>query len=136
MWSSGRLRQQPGGSGHHNDTAPNAAATVAVTQKAAPAAVLDPAGTYEFSTVVDGQAVTGTMTITGAPGAYTGKIVTNMFPEIPVIGAKVEEKTVIATASMPDGELTIRMLMDGHQFTGRWELAGETGEFNGKKLPK
>ena len=112
---------------------PNASAAVAVTPK--PVAI-DPAGVYEFSTIVDGQTVTGTLTITGAPGAYTGKIVTNMFPEIPVTGAKVEEKTVIATGSMPDGELTIRMVMDGNQFTGRWELGGETGEFNGKKLPK
>ena len=98
--------------------------------------VIDPVGAYEFSTVVDGQAVTGTLTIAGTPGTYTGKIVTNMFPEIPVVGARVEDKTVIATATMPDGELTIRMLMDGMQFTGRWELGGETGEFTGKKLPK
>jgi hypothetical protein len=112
---------------------PTAAAAVAATAKVV---VIDPVGAYEFSTVVDGQSVTGTLTIAGAPGSYTGKIVTNMFPEIPVIGARVEEKTVIATATMPDGELTIRMLMDGNQFTGRWELGGETGEFNGKKLPK
>ena len=82
------------------------------------------------------ETVTGTLTIAGTPGTYTGKIVTNMFPEIPVVGARVEDKTVIATAMMPDGELTIRMLMDGMQFTGRWELGGETGEFTGKKLPK
>jgi hypothetical protein len=97
---------------------------------------IDPVGSYEFSTTVDGQAVTGTLTIGGTAGAYTGRIVTNMFPEIPVTGAKVEDKTVIATGSMPDGELTIRMLMDGMNFTGRWELGGDTGEFNGKKLPK
>ena len=112
---------------------PTAAAAVAVTPKPV---VIDPVGAYEFSTIVDGQTVTGTLTIAGAPGAYNGKITTNMFPEIPVVGARVEEKTVIATATMPDGELTIRMVMDGNQFTGRWELGGETGEINGKKLPK
>ena len=116
--------------------------TVTTTPTPQPAAakpaavVVDPVGTYEFSTLVDGQTVTGTLTIAGTPGAYTGRIVTNMFPEIPITAARVEDKTVIATGSMPDGELTLRMLMDGMNFTGNWQLGEDSGEFNGKKLPK
>jgi hypothetical protein len=116
---------------------PKASTTAAATTTAAPKpVVIDPVGAYEFSTIVDGNAVTGTLTITGTAGAYSGKIVTSTFPEIPITGARVEDKTVVAIGSMPDGELTIRMLMDGTNFTGKWELGGETGEFNGKKLTK
>lgn len=97
---------------------------------------LTPAGNYEFSTVVEGQTITGTMQITGTPGAYSGRILTNMFPEIPVVGATVEGRKVIVKASMPDGELTINMNFgEGLNFTGNWELGGQTGNFTGRKLP-
>jgi hypothetical protein len=98
---------------------------------------LDPVGSYEFTTLVQGQTVTGTIYITGTPGAYSGRVVTNMFPEIPIVSASVEEnKIIIAKGTMPDGELTFRMVMDGQNFNGTWLLGTDSGEFNGKKLPK
>ena len=99
-------------------------------------AVLDPVGAYEFTTVVDGQTVTGTLHIEGTPGNYKGRILTSVFPEIPVVGASVETNVVNVKASMPDGELNIRMVMEGSNFKGNWTLGSDGGEFNGKKLPK
>lgn len=116
-----------------------AASTTAPTQPAATrqaTAVLDPVGAYEFSTVVDGQTVTGTMHVEGTPGNYKGRIITSVFPEIPVVGASVEANVVNVKASMPDGELNIRMVMEGSNFKGNWTLGSDGGEFNGKKLPK
>jgi hypothetical protein len=114
--------------------APAPAPVVIVAPKPAP---LDPAGSYEFTTVVDGQTVTGTMDIAGTPGAYTGKILTNLFPEIPIVGAAVEGNAINVRASMPDGELAIHMVFEaGPDFKGNWALGGDTGDFNGKKKPK
>ncbi|HEY0303813.1 MAG TPA: hypothetical protein VGC44_02520 [Longimicrobiales bacterium] len=116
-----------------------AATTTAATQPAASkqaSAVVDPVGAYEFATVVDGQTVTGTLHIEGTPGNYKGKIVTSVFPEIPVVGASVESNVVSVKGSMPDGELNIRMVMEGMNFKGNWTLGSDGGEFNGKKLPK
>ena len=116
-----------------------AATTTATTQPAASkqaTAVVDPVGAYEFATVVDGQTVTGTLHIEGTPGNYKGKIVTSVFPEIPVVGASVESNVVNVKGSMPDGELNIRMVMEGMNFKGNWTLGSDGGEFNGKKLPK
>jgi hypothetical protein len=116
-----------------------AATTTAASQPAATrqaTAVLDPVGAYEFSTVVDGQTVTGTMHVEGTPGNYKGRIITSVFPEIPVVGASVEANVVNVKASMPDGELNIRMVMEGPNFKGNWTLGSDGGEFNGKKLPK
>jgi hypothetical protein len=99
-------------------------------------AALDPVGAYEFSTVVDGQTVTGTLHVEGTPGNYKGRIVTSVFPEIPVVGASVEANVINVKGSMPDGELNIRMVMEGMNFKGNWTLGSDGGEFNGKKLPK
>jgi hypothetical protein len=99
-------------------------------------AVINPVGAYEFTTVVDGQTVTGTMHVEGTPGNYKGRIVTSVFPEIPIVGASVESNIVNLKASMPDGELAIRMVMEGANFKGNWTLGSDSGEMTGKKLPK
>jgi hypothetical protein len=115
---------------------PEPAVTPAPTPLPVVTAVLDPVGSYEFATTVNGQFVNGTMTITGEAGAYKGRILTNMFPEIPIAGAAVEGQTMVVRANMPDGELTLNLKFDGAIFTGTWALGGESGAFNGKKLPK
>jgi hypothetical protein len=116
-----------------------ATTATAPTQPAATrqaSAVIDPVGSYEFATVVDGQTINGTMHIEGTAGNYKGRILTSVFPEIPVTGASVEANVVSVKASMPDGELTLRMVMEGMNFKGNWTLGSDGGEFNGKKLPK
>ena len=100
------------------------------------AAAVDPVGTYEFSTVVDGQTITGTLHLEGTPANYKGRIVTSVFPEIPITSATVERNVINLRGSMPDGELSIRMVMSGSDFTGNWALGSDSGEFNGRKLPR
>jgi hypothetical protein len=115
-------------------TAPTTTTPPAATTQ--PVAV-DPVGAYEFTTTVDGQTVTGTLHIEGTPGAYKGRIITTVFPEIPVVGATVEAGHIVnVKASMPDGDLNLRMVMEGMNFKGNWTLGADGGEFNGKKLPK
>lgn len=116
-----------------------AQATTAVTpaaSKPSTTAVIDPVGTYEFTTAVDGQTITGTMHVEGTPGNYKGRIVTSAFPEIPIVGASVESNVVILRGSMPEGELTMRLTMEGQEFKGNWALGSGSGEVTGKKLPK
>lgn len=107
----------------------------AVQTPPAPVAV-DPAGSYEFSTIVDGQTVTGTMAISGTPGAYRGRILSNMFPEIPITSVTVFQRKMVVKGSMPDGEVTLNMAFTGQDFVGNWELGQMTGDFTGKKLPQ
>ena len=128
LWAAMASSQQPAA------TTATAPVQPAATRQAT--AVLDPVGAYEFSTVVDGQTVTGTLHVEGTPGNYKGRIITSVFPEIPVVGASVEANVVNVKASMPDGELNIRMVMEGANFKGNWTLGSDGGEFNGKKLPK
>jgi hypothetical protein len=116
---------------------PPATATTAPQQPAAisqTTAVIDPVGAYEFTTVVDGQTVTGTMHVEGGPGNYKGRILTTVFPEIPIVGASVETNILNLRANMPNGELAIRMVMEGANFKGNWSLGADSGEISGKKL--
>ena len=115
---------------------PEPVVTPAPTPQPVVAVVLDPAGSYEFATAVDGQIVSGTMSITGASGDYKGRILSNLFPEIPITSAAVEGQNMIIRGNMPDGELTLNLKFDGPNFTGNWALGGQSGEFSGKKLPK
>jgi hypothetical protein len=118
---------------------PPAATATAADQPAATrqtTAAVDPVGSYEFATSVDGQPLTGKIHIEGTPANYKGRIVTSMFPDIPITRASAEANVIYATATMPDGDVVIRMFMDGMNFTGSWTLGTETGELSGKKLPQ
>jgi hypothetical protein len=104
-----------------------------------PAAVVpanvDPVGNYEFVTTVEGQEVTGTMSVTGTPGAYSGKILTSMFPEMPVHGATVAGQSMIVKTSTPDGEILLHFKFEGDGFIGHWEFNGQPGgNFTGKRV--
>jgi hypothetical protein len=106
----------------------------ATTTAAAPAP-LNPVGTYQFTTTVDGSEVTGSVEVTGAPGAYAGTIRTSITPDIPVTGVMVSGQEMVVSAATPDGPLTINMTFTGDTFTGNWELNGGSGNLSGRRNP-
>jgi hypothetical protein len=107
-----------------------------MTTTTATSAAVNPVGRYEFATAVQGQPVTGTITITGNPGAYGGEITTSVTPPLPISGATVSGQQVTVTGNTPDGTLTFRMnFTDGTSFSGAWELAGDSGNLTGRRLP-
>ena len=114
---------------------PTPAPTAGPQPTATSNAAVDPIGVYEFATVVDGQNLTGKVHIEGSPAHYHGRIVTNVMPEIPVTSATVAGNVINVKGSLPDGDLIIRMVMDGMNFKGTWAVGSDSGEFNGKKLP-
>lgn len=111
------------------------AATVAPPPPAAVVpANMNPVGDYEFVTTVEGQEVKGTMNIAGTTGAYSGKILTSMFPEMPVLSAAAEGQSMIVKTSTPDGEILLHFKFEGTAFTGHWEFNGQPGgNFTGRK---
>jgi protein-disulfide isomerase len=106
-------------------TAPAASTTASV----------NPVGRYEFTTSVQGQAVTGGMLVAGTPGAYTGQITTSVTPPIPLNTVTATGQEMVLTGSTPDGIITIRMTFtDDTAFTGSWELSGDTGSLTGRRV--
>jgi hypothetical protein len=105
-------------------TAPPAVAT---------SAAVNPVGTFEFTTSVNGDMVTGSVEVAGQPGAYTGTIRTSISPDIPVTGVTVNGQQMVVAADTPDGALTLTLNFTGNNFTGGWTLAGDSGELRGQR---
>jgi hypothetical protein len=105
-------------------TAPPAVAT---------AAAVNPVGTFEFTTSVNGDMVTGSIEVTGNPGAYGGTIRTSATPDIPVRGVTVNGQQMVVTADTPDGELGLTLNFNGNNFSGGWTLGGGSGEMRGQR---
>ena len=112
---------------------PPADPTPAATVAPAPAAAVNPVGTFEFTTSVDGNMLTGSIEVAGSPGAYTGTIRTSATPDIPVSGVLVSGQQMIVTADTPDGPLTLTLNFSGDNFTGGWTLGGGSGELRGQR---
>lgn len=116
------------------------AAEPAPTSAPAPApapvssAAVDPVGKYEFATTVNGAAVTGTLEVTGTPGAYAGRLTSTATEPIALSGVTVEGQTMTVTAETGNGTLTVRMTFaaDG-TFTGAWALAGDGAPLTGRR---
>jgi hypothetical protein len=102
----------------------------------AASAAVNPVGRYEFATTLQGQMLTGTMEITGTPGAYAGRITSSATEPIPITTVTVEGQNMTVAGDTPNGPLTIRMTMgEGGAFTGGWTLAGDGATLTGRRLP-
>jgi nucleoid-associated protein YgaU len=131
----------PGAAPSPVTSAPSAAAApVAVAPAPVPApapatpAAMNPVGAYSVATEVNGGPVTGTLTIAGGPGAYTGKFVSDAFPEMPVSNVVVKGQVMNLAVESPQGSALMTLTFKGADFSGQWELGGQTGPITGKKL--
>jgi hypothetical protein len=95
---------------------------------------LDPVGTYEFSTDIDGQPFGGTMEITGTPGAYSGWIRGEGLPPIAITSVAVQGRTMRIAASADGTPVAIDLEFNGAQFTGNWSAGEMGGVLTGRKL--
>jgi hypothetical protein len=98
------------------------------------APVLDPVGDFEFSTMTpDGTPVSGTISIKGTPGAYSGSIDAGAHGNFPIKTVVVSGQTVAINAEHPQGPLDLRLTFVADDFTGSWQLGTDTGEMVGKR---
>ena len=119
-----------GGAG--NAPSPIAAAPARVVQPPPPAPV-NPVGEFEFATELNGAPMKGVIDIHGAPGAYTGKVASDVTPELPLTSVSVSGQTMKLIADTPNGAVTMTVTFTGQAFNGSWELAGTGGAITGKR---
>jgi hypothetical protein len=97
-----------------------------------PPPALDPVGAFDFQTEAMGSAVTGTFTITGTPGAYTGSMTTDMggfaMSDIAVDGMKLS-----FVGESPDVVVLFLLVFDGDSFSGGWDAEGMSGSVTGSR---
>jgi len=97
-----------------------------------PPAALDPVGVFDFQTEAMGSSVTGTFTISGSPGSYSGNASSDIgsfsLREIEVNG---QELTFVGDS--PEFVVYFVLEFDGDNFTGEWDAEGMTGFISGQK---
>jgi len=116
-----------------NDVAPPPAppARSAPPQPTA-APTLDPLGVYDFSTEVDGQPVTGVLSISGSPGAYTATMSSDI-GNIGVRNIKVEGMRLSFIGDHPDATVFIEVVFSGDSFAGEWDAGDMFGYISGSR---
>lgn len=108
--------------------------TTAPAPKTLPA-VSDPVGTFSFSTVFQGDSLTGEIVIRGEPGRYSGMVTPTSGPEpVEIYMARVEGQTLTVFGDAGDEDLIITMQFTGDTYAGTWVLGFDTGEISGARL--
>jgi len=95
---------------------------------------VDPLGRYDFTMTDDGKPATGSMTVTGTPGAYTGQIKTETRPTVTITMLATSGPVMIVTADVPQGVLVVRMRFVGDSITGNWALRSSGGRISGRRV--
>ena len=113
--------------------APMTAAGPAAAAPAKPAAV-NPIGSFEFNTEVNGSPMKGNLRIAGTPGNYSGSMTSDITPELPITSIAVDGQTMKLAMDTPNGAATINIAFTGDTFTGNWELGGASGPLTGKRI--
>jgi hypothetical protein len=91
-------------------------------------------GDFEYSTMTpDGTPVSGIISISGTPGAYTGSLDAGAHGTFPIRNVVVTGPTMTITAEHPQGPLDVRLTFGADDFTGSWQLGTDTGEIVGKR---
>jgi len=113
-------------------TQPPQTPTAAQPQKSA----LDPVGTFDFTTNVQGTDVAGSFEIVRKDdGSYGGRILTAAFPEIPITRVTVEASKLIVGGSVDGQALIMELTFSGDSFTGGWSVGDGSvgGQITGKR---
>jgi hypothetical protein len=95
---------------------------------------VNPVGTFEFTTAADGETLTGSIEVSGQPGAYAGHIRTP-HDDIPITSVAVTGQQMVVTGDTPGGPLTLTLNFTGNSFTGGWTVGEDSGEIRGQRMP-
>jgi len=94
---------------------------------------LDAVGVYDFTTEVEGQTMTGSITITGSPGAYTGSFTTGMTGTVPLRDIEVDGMDLSFMADIPEATIAFLVTFEGDSFEGEWDAEGMVGFISGTR---
>jgi len=89
---------------------------------------IDPVGSWTFSAIDDqGQPTSGTIDISGTPGAYTGQATTVNHQDIPVTEVMTSPKAMILILQLPQSFIVAKVTRDATGgFKGQWGEMAQT----------
>jgi hypothetical protein len=94
----------------------------------------DPVGRYEFSST-EGEALSGTIDISGEPGDYTVVMATGgLMRDIRFEHVSAGGRHMTATTRTPSGApVVLNLTFDGDRIAGDWAIGRRTGTLRGKR---
>lgn len=113
---------------------PSPAAAPAPTPAPAASATVDPVGRYRYTSSAHGTPIEGTITIAGAPGAYTAVMTTGISPDLDIREVTVAGRRVTLATQLPQGRALIEMEVDGDRIDGRWALGHMSAPLSGTRV--
>jgi hypothetical protein len=105
--------------------------------QATPPKPFDPVGKYSFSTVTDaGAPISGTMEITGTPGAYKGQSTLNDGTVLGITEVMTSPNGLMAVSELPNGGIAIVKLVrdSAGKYTGAWGQIAATYNITAQKI--
>jgi hypothetical protein len=107
-----------------------------VPAAAAPApAAYDPSGKWTVGLVAQGQSMEFVLDLVKLPdGTWTGTMVNQAFPPIPISKATLTGKQLVATFPVPTGDMgSMTLNFDGDIVEGEWSMPGDGSKLSGKR---
>lgn len=100
--------------------------------------LIDPVGKWTFNAQTDtGQAMTGTLDITGSLGAYTGQATTADGNSVPVTDVLTSPKSIIMILQLPTSFVVVKITRDAAgKFAGQWGEIQQAMAVTMTKVPK
>jgi hypothetical protein len=101
----------------------------------APAAPYNPAGKWTVGLVAQGQSMEVVLELVKLPdGTWTGTMISQAFPPIPISKATLTGKQLVATFPVPTGDMgSMTLNFDGDVAEGEWSMPGDGSKVSGKR---
>lgn len=96
----------------------------------------DPTGTWEYYVDTPDGGSGGTMTIAGAPGAYTGTLSTDQFGTLELMGLDIVDQNMTASIEVMGMGADLEAAFDGDTFSGVVYLGEDAFPMEGERVGK
>ncbi|NVK85062.1 MAG: hypothetical protein HWE21_12125 [Cytophagia bacterium] len=96
----------------------------------------NPAGVWEYMVDTPDGGSTGTMRISGSPGAFTASLETDQFGTLEVSGVNVQDTNMTGNIEVMGTSAQIECQFDGDSMTGAVYLGQDVFSMSGKRVSK
>ncbi|MEC7754583.1 MULTISPECIES: hypothetical protein [Roseivirga] len=105
-------------------------------KKAVKAKVYDPTGVWEYFVNTPDGGSSGTMRISGNPGAYTASLETDQFGVLEMNGVTVQDRNLTGSIEVMGTVAEIECQFDGDTMDGAVYMGQDTFPMSGKRVSK
>ena len=88
---------------------------------------MDPLGIYDFTTMVQGEQVTGSFRIERTEGEYRGSVMAAGLPAMSILAVAVDGQWLTIRSNTGANPIELELAFVGNMFTGEWKTRSAAG---------